>query len=198
MSNQSLKNKVIVVTGGSGGIGSAIVSKLSNNAANVISVFCNHCPFEHSKENVICIRADLTKLEEWERLISFVQKQYGKIDVLINCSGYLEPGDFLLLQENEINKMIEINFSSLIIGIHKTLKIFKEQNSGHIITIGSLGGIVPMPYSSVYSATKYALRGFTFSLAEELKGTGIDVSGRTRRQPRPGHLRLGHEISWTA
>ena len=172
----SLKNKVMIVTGGSGGIGSAIVNILSDNGAKVVSVFCNHCPFEHLSENIICIRADLTQSREWDRLISFVQKQYGKIDVLTNCSGYLEPGDFLSLQENEIKKMIETNFYSVIIGIHKTLKVFQEQGSGHIINIGSLGGIVPMPYSSVYSATKFALRGFTLSLSEELKRTGIDVS----------------------
>ena len=172
----SLKNKVMIVTGGSGGIGSAIVNILSDNGAKVVSVFCNHCPFEHSSENVICVRADLARTEEWDKLISFVQKQHSKIDVLINCVGYLQPGDFLSLEEDQINKMIEINFTSVTIGIHKTLKIFREQGSGHIINIGSLGGIVPMPYSSVYSAIKFALRGLTFSLVEELKGTGIDVS----------------------
>ena len=172
----SLKNKVIIVTGGSGGIGSAIVNKLSDSGANVVSVFHNSCPYEQSSENVICVRVDLTRSEEWDRLISFVQKQYVKIDVLINCAGYLEPGDFLSLEESKIKKMIEINFATVVVGIQKTLKIFKKQNVGHIINIGSLGGIVPMPYSSIYCATKFALRGFTFSLAEELKGTGIDVS----------------------
>ena len=172
----SLKNKVMIVTGGSGGIGSAIVNILSDNGAKVVSVFCNHCPFKYSSENIIYVRVDLTRTEEWDRLISFVQKQHSKIDVLINCVGYLQLGDFLSLEEDQINKMIEINFTSVTIGIHKTLKIFREQGSGHIINIGSLGGIVPMPYSSVYSAIKFALRGLTFSLVEELKGTGIDVS----------------------
>jgi short-subunit dehydrogenase len=58
----------------------------------------------------------------------------------------------------------------------KVLAIIKKQNHGLIINIGSLGGIVPMPYSAVYSATKFALRGFSFSLAEELKGTGVNLS----------------------
>ena len=176
MFDKSLLNKVIIVTGGSGGIGSAIVSKISDCGAEVVSVFCNNCPYEQSGKNVICFSADLTRSEEWERLLSFVKKQYGKIDVLINCAGFLEPGEFSSLGENNIKKIIEINFTSVIIGIHKTLKIFKEQYSGHIINIGSLGGIVPMPYSSIYCATKFALRGFTFSLGKELKGTGIDVS----------------------
>lgn len=176
MSYKSLENKVIIVTGGSGGIGSAIVNKLSNSRANVVSVFYKNFPYEQFSENVTCFRADLTRSEEWERLISFVLNKYGKITVLINSTGYLEPGDFLSIKENEIKKMIEINLASVMIGIHKTLKIFKEQSSGHIINIGSLGGIVPMPYSAVYSATKFAQRGFTFSLAEELKKTDIKIS----------------------
>ena len=110
------------------------------------------------------------------KLISFSLEEFGKIDVLINCAGLLEPGDFSLLEINQLQKMIDLNFTSSMIGIQKTLTIMKKQGFGHIINIGSLGGIVPMPYSSVYSATKFALRGFSFSLSEELKGTGLILS----------------------
>ena len=106
----------------------------------------------------------------------FLYRNLVRIDVLINCAGYLEPGEFTSLEPNQINHMIELNLTSTIILIQKTLELMKEQRNGHIINIGSLGGIVPMPYSSVYSATKFALRGFSFSLAEELKGTGIKMS----------------------
>jgi len=176
MFNHSLKNKVVIVTGGSGGIGNAIVNKLSDCGANVISVYCRNLPTGHSDEDVIWIRADLTHPEEWEKLLSISLQEFGKIDVLINCAGLLEPGDFLSLQESQLKKMIDINFTSVLIGIQKTLTIMKKQGFGHIINIGSLGGIVPMPYSAIYSATKFALRGFSFSLAEELKGTGINIS----------------------
>jgi short-subunit dehydrogenase len=176
MSYKSIENKVIIVTGGSGGIGSAIVNKLSDNGAKVVSVFCNNCPYEQSSANVVGFRADLRRSEEWDRLITFAQKKFYKIDILINSAGYLEPGDFLSLEENEIKKIIEINFTLVTIGIHKVLEIFRKQKEGHIINIGSLGGIVPMPFSSVYCATKFAVRGFTFSLAEEFKGTEINIS----------------------
>ena len=176
MYNHSLKNKVVIVTGGSGGIGSTIVNKLSYCGASVVSIYCRNRPTDHSDENVIWIRADLTHLEEWEKLLSFSLQEFGKIDVLINSAGLLEPGNFLLLEEDPVKKMIDINFTSTLIGIQKTLTIMKKQGFGHIINIGSLGGIVPMPYSAVYSATKFALRGFSFSVAEELKGTGIKMS----------------------
>jgi short-subunit dehydrogenase len=176
MYNHSLKNKVVIVTGGSGGIGSAIVNKLSFCGAKAISVYCRNLPADQTDENVFWIQADLARSEDWDKLLLFTLKKFEKIDVLINCAGLMEPGDFLSLQENQFRKMININFTSVLIGIKKTLTIMKKQGFGHIINIGSLGGIVPMPYSAVYSATKFALRGFSFSLAEELKGTGIKMS----------------------
>jgi 3-oxoacyl-[acyl-carrier protein] reductase len=176
MSSNSLKNKVVVISGGSGGIGSAIVNKLSNYGASIVSVYNKNHPDEQSDESVLLVKANITKSEDWDRLFAFTFNKYGKIDVLINCAGFLEPGDFLSLREDQLRKMIDINFTSVLIGIQKTLMIMKKQGFGHIINIGSLGGIVPMPYSAVYSATKFALRGFTFSLVEELKGTGTKIS----------------------
>ena len=176
MSIISIKNKVVIITGGSGGIGSAIVNTLSDYGANIISVYNKNHRVDQSDENIIRLKANLTKSEDWDRLLLFTCHKYGKIDLLINCLGFLEPGNFLSLEENQIEKMININFTSVVNGTHRTLKIMKEQGFGHIINLGSLGGIVPMPYSTVYSATKFALRGFTFSLAEELKKTGIKIS----------------------
>lgn len=176
MLDKSLKNRVIIVTGGSGGIGSAIVNKLSNYGASVISVYNRNYPDDQSDENIIHVKANLRRSEEWDRLLAFTLNKYGRIDVLINCVGLLEPSSFLSLEKEQAKRMIDINFTSTLIGIQKTLTIMKKQEFGHIINIGSLGGIVPMPYSAVYSATKFALRGFTFSLAEELKGTGIKLS----------------------
>jgi short-subunit dehydrogenase len=176
MSEKSLKNKVVIITGGSGGIGSAIVNKLSYYGASVVSVYNKNHPDDQSDENIIHVKANLTKSEDWDRLLAFALNKYGKIDVLINSAGRLDPGNYLSLKEDQLRKMIDINFTSVLTGIQKTLMTMKKQGFGHIINIGSLGGIVPMPYSAVYSATKFALRGFTFSLAEELNGTGINIS----------------------
>ena len=176
MSEIALKNKVVIITGGSGGIGSAIVNKISYYGASVVSVYNKNHPDDQSDENIFHVKANLTKSEDWDRLLAFALNKYGKIDVLINSAGRLDPGNFLSLQEDQLRKMIDINFTSVLTGIQKTLMTMKKQGFGHIINIGSLGGIVPMPYSAVYSATKFALRGFTFSLIEELKGTGINIS----------------------
>lgn len=176
MYNHSLKNKVVIVTGGSGGIGNAIVSKLASYGAKVCAAYHRNITADYYDKNICWIQSDIMKAEDRERLLSFSLQKFGKIDMLINCAGYLEPGEFSSLETNQINRMIELNLTSTIILIQKTLELMKEQRNGHIINIGSLGGIVPMPYSSVYSATKFALRGFSFSISEELKGTGVKVS----------------------
>ena len=176
MKNQLLKDKAIVVTGGSGGIGSAIVNKLASNDAKVCAIYHRNIIANYYNKNICWLQADITNPEDQDKLLTFTLQKFERIDVLINCAGYLEPGEFSSLDINQISKMIDVNFISTIILTQKAISIMKNQKSGHIINIGSLGGIVPMPYSSVYSATKFALRGFSFSLAMELKGTGVNLS----------------------
>lgn len=176
MFTQSLKNKIIIVTGGSGGIGNAIVNRLARNESLVVSVYNKNLPGDTVSDKVFWIKADLTQSDKWDRLISFTISKFGRIDVLINNCGFLEPGEFSSLEELQFRKMIDLNLTSVLIGTHKTLSIMKNQKSGHIINIGSLGGIIPMPYSAVYSATKFALRGFSLSIAQEYKGTNIKIS----------------------
>jgi len=176
MSGNSLKNKVVLVTGASGGIGNAIVNKLSSDDAIVVAVYHRNSPPSELDKNVFWIKTDITNSEERDNLVALCIEKYKRIDVLINCAGFLEPGEFSSLEENHLQKMIDLNITSAFIITKKILSLMKIQGFGHIINIGSLGGIVPMPYSAVYSATKFALRGFSFSLAEELKGTGIKIS----------------------
>ena len=106
MSYKSIKNKVVIVTGGSGGIGSAIVKNLAYYDATVVSVFHKNHPEDQAEENIFYFKSNLTLQAEWDRLLSFAQNKYGKIDVLINCAGMLEPGEFTLLDNSQIKKMI--------------------------------------------------------------------------------------------
>jgi len=176
MYNHSLKNKVVIVTGGSGGIGNTIVNKLASYDAKVCAVYHRNITANYFDKNICWIQADITNTEDMDKILFFALQKYGKVDVLINCAGILEPGEFYNLELNQLGKMIDINLTTTLIFTQKILTIMKQQRNGHIINMGSLGGIVPMPYSSVYSATKFALRGFSFSLAEELKGTGVSLS----------------------
>ncbi len=176
MSNTSFANKIILVTGASGGIGRSVTSSLIELNARVIAVYNNNRPDFNDAGVISLVKADLSISKEWDRVLHFVYKKYGKLDVLINCTGLLTPGNFLNQSEVIINELISINLLSTLIGTNKILKLMSDQGFGHIINLGSVGGIVPMPYSTVYSATKFALRGFTHSLAEEIKKSGVFIS----------------------
>ncbi len=178
---KNLDEKVIVIAGGSGGIGSTVYKKLLLLNAKVIGISrtenihlknfarCNHYDYDW-------ITSDLTLSASWEDALNEIKNKYGKIDVLINSVGTLIPGKFENLTSNQIEEIISTNFTSFITASKVIISLMKKQGFGHIINLGSLGGIIPMPYESLYSATKFALRGFTLSLKLELNGTGIKVS----------------------
>ena len=132
MYNQSLKDKVVIVTGGSGGIGNAIVSKLASYDAKVCAVYHRNIIGDYYVKNICWIQADITMPEERDRLLSFSLQKFGKIDVLINCAGYLEPGEFSSLDPNQINHMIELNLTSTIILIQKTLELMKAMDTAKV------------------------------------------------------------------
>jgi len=174
-----LKNKVVVIAGGSGGIGSETVKMFHQNGAKVVIISRNPNKQYHIKkthdENIFYLAYDLQKSESWQNALEQILGKFKRIDILINCLGILIPGSFEKLNQTAALRMIDTNISSMIISTKKMLDIMNKQESGIIINIGSLGGIVPMPYEAVYCATKFALRGFTLSLAEELRGSNIDI-----------------------
>ncbi len=173
------KNKVVVITGGSGGIGSETAKIFHQNGAKVVIISRNpnkqYLNKKIQDDNIFYLAYDLQKAKSWQKALKQILGKFKRIDILINCLGILIPGSFEKLNQSAVLRMIDTNICSIIISTKKVLAIMSKQESGIIINIGSLGGIVPMPHESVYCATKFALRGFTLSLAEELRGSNIDI-----------------------
>ncbi len=183
MKTNDVKNKVIIITGGTGGIGAAICQLLKNQGAIIVSASRGINPTQslNRKTNEIgneslWIQADLNSFKSWNDLINSVQRKFHRIDILINCVGMLIPGSFESLTEHEIEYVTQTNILSIMYGVKAVLPLMRKQKYGHIINIGSLGGMIPMPYEATYSATKFAVRGFSLSLSKELQETGISVS----------------------
>ena len=102
--------------------------------------------------------------------------KYEKIEVFINCIGEIITGNLNDQQTDDIEKLFSANLMLHIYALKTIIPIMMRQQKGHIIEIGSLGGLVPMPFVSTYSASKFALRGLVLSLREELKNTGVNIS----------------------
>jgi short-subunit dehydrogenase len=124
----------------------------------------------------ISVTGDFCSLHAWDELVEAVEKKFQRIDVLVNCIGAIVPGTLETVSEEDIQRVISTNIISVVNGVKAVLPIMRRQGKGQIINVGSLGGILPMPFETLYSATKFAVRGLSLSLSEELKGTGIAVS----------------------
>lgn len=179
----TLENKIIIVAGGAGGIGSAISLLLARRGAIVVIASRRIDPADPLMEEIRVLsprsssfQGDLSHPVTWQELVGHVEREYRVIDGLVNCVGTLNTKNLADLSGIEIESAIRANILSVIYGAEALLPTMRLQKQGTIITIGSLGGIVPMPFASLYSATKHAVRGFSLSLSEELKGTGVNAS----------------------
>lgn len=181
---KSIVNKVVVVTGGSRGIGAEIVKTLANENYKVILNYNNSKEqaekiqqelLEQGKQIEI-IKADVSKKEEAEKLIQFSLNKFNKIDVLINNAGISQEGLFTDVTEEEWQKIINTNLNSVFYCTQQALKYMIQEQQGCIINISSIWGETGASCEVAYSTTKAAINGMTKALAKEVGPSNIRVN----------------------
>ena len=181
---KNIVNKVIVVTGGSRGIGAEIVKLLSRAGNKVILNYnlSENCAInvesELKKEGyaVDIFKADVSKSNEATDLIKFAINKYGRIDVLINNAGISQSKLFTEITDQDWDNMIKINLNSTFYCTREATKNMIQNKSGLIINISSIWGITGASMEVHYSATKAGIIGFTKALAKELGPSNIRVN----------------------
>ena len=171
------KSKVVIVTGGSRGIGSEIVKKLARIGYKVILNYNRSEKCARNVENelknegiaVDIFRADVSKREEADSLIQFTEKKYGRIDVLINNAGISQTKLFTDITDEDWKNMIDNNLTSAFYCSREAAKNMIHNKSGLIINISSIWGITGSSCEVHYSTAKAGLIGFTKALAKELR-----------------------------
>lgn len=175
-------NKVIVITGGSKGIGRAMAMKFSDMNYKVIVCGRNK---KDLHDLSICSNAqiefcDVRLPDHVKRLFENVMSEYGHVDVLINCAGILGPMG--RLEDNDFWEWydaIKVNLLGTVNCVYEVIPIMKKQHSGRIITMigGGIGGNdLPIGFSA-YNTSKYAVAGFTECIAQEIDLFGIQING---------------------
>lgn len=177
-----LKDQVAIVTGASRGIGKEIAKKLANEGAKLTLVGSSQDIVESAKDlnsqgyaNVIAVQADVANEEDMNKVVRSTLDQYGQIDILVNNAGI---GFFKLTEEvslDEWKKVFEVNVQGVFLGAKVVIPHMKERKSGTIITISSDVGRYTIPNGAAYTSTKYAVQGFSGSLAQEVRDFGIRV-----------------------
>jgi NAD(P)-dependent dehydrogenase (short-subunit alcohol dehydrogenase family) len=124
----------------------------------------------------LCIEADATNPEIVDSLVSHVLDRFGRIDVLVNNAGYGLQGAVEDVADAQIRALFETNFFGALDVTRAAIPLLRAQHSGHIINVSSVGGRLSMPLVGLYSASKFALEGFSLALAQELRPLGIKVT----------------------
>lgn len=176
---QSIKHKVIVITGASSGIGEATARRLAREGARLMIGARRKSrlrelviALENEHEDAVAAYevTDVSQRDQVNALIEGAIKKFGRIDVLINNAG-LMPLSFLdELKVDEWDRMIDVNIKGVLYGIAAALPHMREQHSGHIINVASVAGHRVLPSFSVYSATKFAVRAISEGLRQESRG----------------------------
>lgn len=177
-------NKVVFVTGGSRGIGKEVALKYADNGYNVVINYVSdktdveklEKEFEKRKVESLIIKADVSKAEEVDNVVTQAIDKFGKIDVLVNNAGITKDNLLMRMSEEEFDRVIEINLKGTYLVTKAVSKYMMKKRSGSIINLSSVVGVAGNAGQCNYSASKAGIIGFTKSLAKELASRNILIN----------------------
>lgn len=176
--------KTVIVTGGSRGIGAAIVEELASNNYNIVLNYNNseqsakqiQNELQENGINIEIFKADVSKRDEVKELIDFTIKKYNNIDVLINNAGIDQIKLFMDTTDEDWKNIIQTNLTSVFYCSQEVLKNMIHNKNGCIINISSIWGITGASCEVAYSASKAAIDGMTKALAKEMGPSNIRIN----------------------
>ena len=176
-----LKDKNVVITGASRGIGKSILELFVKNGANVAFSYIGDLSqvksiekdFSNHNQKVVSYMSDASNFEQSQKLIDDVVNDFGSVDVLINNAGITIDNLLMRMSEQDFNKVIDVNLKSVFNTTKAILKTMLRQRSGSIINMSSVVGVKGNAGQSNYSASKAGMIGFTKSMALELGSRNI-------------------------
>ncbi|WP_328390188.1 SDR family oxidoreductase [Nocardia sp. NBC_00416] len=177
--SESIRGKVVVITGGARGIGLATAVALDELGAKIaIGDIDEKTVKESGTDHDFDFygRLDVTDKQSFTTFLDDVEREVGPIDVLINNAGIMPTGRLVEEDDQITRRILDINVYGVILGSKIALARMLERRSGHIINIASLAGETHIPGLATYNASKHAVLGFTDTLREEYRGTGVSFS----------------------
>jgi len=172
-------NKVAIVTGGSRGIGRAIVQALASENARVAFTYAQNKALADEISNgdtVLGFQADVTSLEQAKDLVKQVKEKFGRIDILVNNAGITRDKLLALMTEKDWDDVLDTNLKGVFNLTKPVVGVMLRQKSGTILNITSISGIVGMAGQVNYSSSKAGMIGFTKALAKEIAKVNITVN----------------------
>ncbi|HRH80023.1 MAG TPA: acetoacetyl-CoA reductase [Thiobacillaceae bacterium] len=180
---KALEGKVALVTGGTGGIGTAICIKLADAGAKVVSTY-NH--EEQAREwqsrhaamghEFVITRCDVSSYDDCVAMADRVKADHGGVDILVNNAGITKDGTFRKMTPDQWNAVIDVNLSSVFNVTRQFVDAMTDKGWGRVINISSINGQKGQFGQTNYAAAKAGMHGFTMSLAQETARKGVTVN----------------------
>lgn len=176
--NENIKDKVVVITGASSGLGAEIARHLVREGAKVVLGARRLDRLEAlAKElglgDAAVFKVDVTDRDQVKAFVDHAVKTHGKIDVMINNAGIMPLAPLEMMRFDEWDQCIDVNIKGVLWGIAAALPYFKEQKSGQFINVSSVAGHTVSAGGAIYSATKYSVRVISEALRKEVKPYNI-------------------------
>ncbi|AWV73880.1 MULTISPECIES: SDR family oxidoreductase [Bacteria] len=172
--------RVWFITGASSGLGYEFTKKVLESGDKVVGVARNIEKLNELKYQfegmLLPLSLDVTDRSAVFTTVETAIKHFGRIDIVINNAGNMVLGMIEEFSEDEVRSQMETNFYGAIWICQAAMPYLRTQGSGHIIQISSIGGLITGPMSGIYSASKFALEGFSEALAQEAAHFGVKVS----------------------
>ncbi len=181
---QWLANRVVIVTGGSRGIGKAVVCELTRRGARVAFTYVRQreaadvltAQLEHKGNQVLALQADIRELASAQRVVAQTLDRFGRLDGVVNNAGILRDKALMLMERQDWQDVLDTNLTGVFNSCRAAIVTLMKQRSGRIVNIASVAGLVGAAGQVNYSASKAGVVGFTKALAREVAGYGITVN----------------------
>jgi short-subunit dehydrogenase len=192
----SFRNRAVVITGGSRGLGLALAEEFVRSGARVALLARDSDELDQARAlllervtgEIITLSCDVTQRAELARAFEQVEGVFGSIDILVNNAGVITVGPFETMDRDDFAGVLELQVHSIVNSVQLLLPQLR-QSRGRVVNICSIGGKVPVPHMSSYCAAKFALAGLSATLHAELGAQGVTVT-----TVFPGLMRTGSVI----
>jgi len=178
---KSFQNKVAVITGAGSGIGRALAKQLSSEGANLALSDVNMAGLEETKQQlpgsgkVTITNLDVSDRAAFEQYAADTLKEFGQVDMVFNNAGVAHAESVKDASYEDFEWIMNINFWGVVHGTKSFLPHLESRPEAALVNISSIFGIIALPTQATYNATKFAVRGFTEALRQELKGSNVYV-----------------------
>lgn len=176
-------SQVMLVTGCASGMGRHLAGALSARGHRILATDLDEAALAREAEarrwdraRVVLRRLDVRREDDWEAALDAAKSELGRVDVVMNIAGYLHPAYVVDIAQRDVDLHFDVNTKGVVLGTRAAARRMIPERSGHIVNVGSLASLAPVPGLSLYSASKFAVRGFTLAAATELREHGVAVT----------------------